>query len=69
MDILQEDLSISIVASLHGIMRSHMHFFQEAVNLISLLKFVIKETNEDLISTSGTLGWNERRDRAEQYIM
>jgi hypothetical protein len=37
-----------------------MHFFQEVVNLISLLKFVVKETNEDLISTSGTLGWTER---------
>lgn len=47
-----------------------MHFFQEVVNLISLLKFVIKETNEDLISTSGTLGGTEKgRDRAEQCIM
>lgn len=47
-----------------------MLFFQEVVNLISLLKFVIKETNEDLISASGTLGGTEKgRDTAEQCIM
>jgi hypothetical protein len=47
-----------------------MHFIQEVVKLISLQKFAIKETNEDLISTSGTLGGNERgRDRVEQCIM
>jgi hypothetical protein len=41
-------------------MLSRVYFFREIVNLISLLKFVIKEANEDLISTSRTLGGTEK---------